>query len=280
MNMNSILSALAMGGPMAAVENNATAAPVPPHTGYLGGRNGPAPPLVDQKPGLLSRLMGGVNRFSDELLHPTTSLGKLGMYLGAATGGDLGRAGMAAQDDQRQFEDDQAQRAYREAQAQTALFKAYGPKVMNIGGIVGMADPTTGGFTETYRAPTDPERYAESRGFEKGTPDWNTAMEDYVLRGNGPTAFDYDVDLENARQGNRVGLENLRSGNRAHLRGQPTYSDTHPRPSKRGTPPVIGGIPPAPKPGRIVTVKTPQEADALPPGTVFKTPDGRLKVSK
>lgn len=42
------------------------------------------------------------------------------------------------------------------------------------------------------------------------------------------------------------------------------------------------GIQPAPRPAPandgIVTVRTPQEAAALPPGTQFRTPDGRVKV--
>ena len=270
---NSILGTMAMGGPMAVMQNGLNL----DHTvGPVGGRNGP---VEDQKPGLLSRLFGGVNKFSDELLHPSNPLGKLGMYLGAASGGDLGRAGMAAQDDQRQFEDDQAQRAYREAQAQAALFKAYGPKVMNIGGIVGTADPMTGSFTETYRAPTDADRYAESRGHQPGTPEWSTDLQDWALRGNGPTAYGYDVDLENVRQGNRRDMEGVRQTNRVNLRGQPTYSDLHPKPPRTTKPTVPGGVVTSdPKPGAIRTVKTPEEAMKLPPGTVFKTADGRLKV--
>lgn len=46
----------------------------------------------------------------------------------------------------------------------------------------------------------------------------------------------------------------------------------------RATP---GGAPSAPLPGQsddgIPTVSTAQEAEALPPGTIFRTPDGRLK---
>lgn len=45
----------------------------------------------------------------------------------------------------------------------------------------------------------------------------------------------------------------------------------------------VGADLPAPQPaqpgrGAIVTVRTPEEAMALPPGTVFRTPDGRVKV--
>lgn len=50
--------------------------------------------------GFLGKLAGGLNRFSDELINPTTGLGKLGMYLGAASGGTLGQAALAAREDQ------------------------------------------------------------------------------------------------------------------------------------------------------------------------------------
>lgn len=273
MDINSILATLATGGPVPALQG---AMATDPNVGPMGGRNGPTP---DQKPGLLSRLMGGVNQFSNELLHPSTPLGQFGMYLSAASGAPLGRAGVAAAEDQRQAESDQAERDYRNAQAQAALFKAYAPRPENVGGILGMVDPQTGNFTQTYAPPTDAERYATSLGYNNGTDDWNNAVKDYVLRSRGPTAFNFASDMEDQRQQDRVDLENHRQGNRVTLRGMPTYSDTHARPRQ---PKVIGGVPDT-GPGKpskgVVTVRTPQEADALPSGTVFKTPDGRMKVA-
>jgi hypothetical protein len=100
-------------------------------------------------------------------------------------------------------------------------------------------DPVTGQSSRVYDAPQDFEDYADAQGFGPGTPDYSRAVEDYVLRGNGPSAFKYDSDLETlrnagrislegARQNNRVGLEVVRQGNRAALRGKPTYRDLHP----------------------------------------------------
>jgi len=56
--------------------------------------------------GLLSRLLGGVDKFSGEVLNPTSSLGKLGAYLGAASGGTLGQAALGYQADERRQQDD------------------------------------------------------------------------------------------------------------------------------------------------------------------------------
>jgi len=266
----------APGGPPSAssIQAPALTSDDAPQGGVLGGRMGPGVPTQDH-PGILSKIAGFANRFSSELLHPTNPIGQLGMYLSAASGNDLGRAQYAAQQDQWKHDNDQAEQALRRAQAQADLNKAFAPRFENIGGIGGMVDPTTGAFTQTFAPPTDGERYAASLGYTKGTDDWNNALKDYALRTRGPSAFDFVSDLEDQRQTDRVNLENIRSGNRANLRGQPTYADTHPRPARAGVP---GGPVPSTKPGNIPTVASPQDALRLPPGTVFKTPDGRIKV--
>jgi hypothetical protein len=61
------------------------------------------------------------------------------------------------------------------------------------------------------------EKYARAQGLKPGTEEYNRAMQDYVLRGNGPTATDLDVELEGVRQGNRERLEGVRQGGRASL---------------------------------------------------------------
>lgn len=91
-------------------------------------------------------------------------------------------------------------------------------------------DPRTHQATVLYKGQSDAENYATSLGYEPGTPEHSTAMQDYVLRANGPTAFGYDVDLENTRQDNRETLEGVRQRDRS-LRQTPTYSNLHPRPS-------------------------------------------------
>lgn len=66
--------------------------------------------------GFLSKLSRGIDKFSNELLVPTTGLGKLGAYLGAASGNDLGTASMAAMRDARAGGDDQLERQIKMAQ--------------------------------------------------------------------------------------------------------------------------------------------------------------------
>lgn len=90
-------------------------------------------------------------------------------------------------------------------------------------------EPATGTATRVYDAPQDFEDYARASGFEPGTPEYFKAAEDYVLRGNGSTAFKYDRDVEVIRQANRAGLEGIRQRNRESLRGMPSDRDTQPR---------------------------------------------------
>lgn len=98
-----------------------------------------------------------------------------------------------------------------------------------------MFDPSSGQSRVLYQGQSDAEDYAASLGLKPGTPDFNTAMRDYVLRANGPTAYGYDVDLENARQGNRETLEGIRQRNRLSLRQTPTYGQANPRPNGGGS---------------------------------------------
>lgn len=117
-------------------------------------------------------------------------------------------------------------------------------------------DPATGQTTSIYHGPAEFETYAQSLGLQPGTPKYNQAAQDYVLRGNGPTALandqaldDYRTGnrrtLENQRQGNRVSLEGIRQGNRRDLEGvrqgnrittrqTPTYRDQHGVPGRGG----------------------------------------------
>lgn len=71
--------------------------------------------------GLLTKLAGGANRIADELINPTSALGKLGAYVGAASGGVLGQAALANMRDQRAQGDDQLEREYKQALIQKAL---------------------------------------------------------------------------------------------------------------------------------------------------------------
>lgn len=94
-------------------------------------------------------------------------------------------------------------------------------------------DPRAGQSSIIYDGAEDHETYARQFG-EPGTPEYQAAAQDFVLRSNGPTAFGYDVDLEGVRQENREDLEGVRYRNRLSLRQTPTYSQANPRPASTG----------------------------------------------
>lgn len=131
----------------------------------------------------------------------------------------------------------------------------------------------------SYRAPTRAEQYAQSLDLQPGTESYYNAIRDQELNAQGPTGFQNSIRLEDHKTGNqkmletarqlgRMQLEGVRQGNRMGLRGAPTYRDLNPPPPRLG-----GG-------GRenLPTINTPDEAMKLPPGTKFRTPDGRIKV--
>ena len=97
-------------------------------------------------------------------------------------------------------------------------------------------DPTSGTSERVYDAPQDFEDYADISGHEPGTPEYFNAVEDYVLRGKGPSAFKQDRDLEVMKNAQRITLEAERQRNRSALRGLPTYRDTHPAPARATAP--------------------------------------------
>lgn len=233
-----------------------------------------APPTRKQNnhKSLIAQIANGLNRAGDELLMPTTGLGKFGAYLGAASGAPTGLASMAAMRDKRAGDETAAENAFKQAQMQEMIRKANLPRIEHIGGMIGTVDQNSGSFSPTFTAPRPEESYATGLGYQKGSPEWATALKDYVLRGSGPTAYEFDEDLEGVRQNNREQLEGVRQGNRLSLRSQPTYSQTHPRPSRA----IPGGIPD--RRSSIVTVNTPAEALRLPSGTKFRTKDGQMKV--
>lgn len=119
-----------------------------------------------------------------------------------------------------------------------ADLRASAPRV--IGRSMVQYDPNSGGVSELYDGPEDFESYAEAMGIEPGTQEYFDAVEDYVLKSDGPTAYERDKGLddyrtgnrlriEGARQGNRESLEGLRQRNRVATRGLPTYRDVNPR---------------------------------------------------
>ena len=119
-----------------------------------------------------------------------------------------------------------------------ADLRASAPRV--IGRSMVQYDPNSGSVGELYDGAEDFETYAETQGLEPGTQEYFDAVQDYVLKSDGPTAYERDrglddyrtgnrLKLEGARQGNRESLEGIRQNNRVTTRGLPTYRDTHPR---------------------------------------------------
>jgi hypothetical protein len=97
-------------------------------------------------------------------------------------------------------------------------------------------DPATGTSQRVYDAPQDFEDYAAAGGFTPGTPEYFQAVEDHVLRANGPTAFKYDRDLEAIKNAHRISVEGQRQRDRERLRGLPSYRDLNP-PAPRASAP-------------------------------------------
>lgn len=126
-------------------------------------------------------------------------------------------------------------------------------------------NPFTGTTENIWHGPADWESYAESQGLKPGTEEYFKAVEDYVLRGAGPSAMENygglddrrtenDLRLETARAGNRTSLEafrqkgqtaleglrqrgqtsleTLRQTGRVNLRATPSYRDLHGAPGK------------------------------------------------
>jgi hypothetical protein len=169
-------------------------------------------------------------------------------------------------------------------------------------------DPASGDASVIYDGPEDYQTYAQTIGLSPDTPDYASAVQDYVLKGNGPTS-----------QAARRALDSQRNTQRIALRGMPTYAQTHPRPRSGG-----GGGGGAPKSANAViaplllkmaqggtltpaeqsamayakggsgrgrgggggasasaglpVVRSPAEARQLPKGSKFQTPDGSVRV--
>ena len=101
-------------------------------------------------------------------------------------------------------------------------------------------NPATGQTEVLYQGRQDGEIYADSLGFDRGSDEWNAALEDYILRSSGPSAHERDIQmddyrtandrsLEGYRQQNRLQMEGARQGNR---RGMVDYRNANPAPSR------------------------------------------------
>jgi hypothetical protein len=105
--------------------------------------------------------------------------------------------------------------------------------------------PGTGESDVLYTAPQDFEDYAATLGAAPGTEAYDRLVQDYVLRGSGPTATDnYNIredwrqenreELEGIRQNNRVSLQTQRQAGQRALKATPSYRQANPLPPRTG----------------------------------------------
>lgn len=101
-------------------------------------------------------------------------------------------------------------------------------------------DPATGQTNVLYRGRQDAEIYADSLGFDRGSEEWNAALEDYILRSSGPSAHQRDKEIDDYRTANDRSLEGYRQQNRLQMegsrqsnrRGMVDYRNANPAPSR------------------------------------------------
>ncbi len=79
-------------------------------------------------------------------------------------------------------------------------------------------DPTTGESNVLYDGPEQFQIYAQSLGYEPGTPEYVSAVQDAMLKSSGPTAYGYDRELDDYRTENDI-----------KRKGAPTYLQSNPR---------------------------------------------------
>jgi hypothetical protein len=133
------------------------------------------------------------------------------------------------------YSDDQVELAMTNPEAFGTNFnQQFGTRVVAPGSSV--VGGTASGQRSAYSQPTSQEAYALSLGLKPGTTEYNTAMQDYILRGNGPTAYGFDTGLDDHRTSNDGKLEDQRQRNRLRLRGAPTYRDLNPPPPRQAAP--------------------------------------------
>lgn len=207
----------------------------------------------------------------DKWAQALAAIGNAAMSVQASNNGDFGTASrlqenmqnMFAQQRRRKqlgnslrgmgYTDDQVMLALENPEAVSRNYaEGFGTRVVAPGSAVVQGSPQ--GQQIQYRQPNEFEQYGAAQGYEPGTDAFNTAAQDYVLRGNGPTAYGYDrqlddvrtandielegerqqgrLTLEGARQSNRVGLEGVRQNNRIDTRQPPTYRDLNPPPPR------------------------------------------------
>lgn len=73
------------------------------------------------------------------------------------------------------------------------------PKTFEVGTNVYRYDPQAGAAERIIQGQTDAERYAQTFGFQPGSPEFIGAVKDFTLKNDGPTAFGQNRTLQNDR---------------------------------------------------------------------------------
>ena len=234
----------------------------------------PAPPMrggplgASLPPGMFGNLGGaGLPATSDKIGNRGAPLpmdangnGKKGfdwrMLAGVLGDGLLGAVGQAPIYAQNMWRLRQQQAEHQDRLAQMreqTRLKLSEPEYRSVNNRLVRFTPGTGESDVVFTAPQDFEDYAATLGAEPGTPEYDRLVQDYVLRGSGPTATDNYKLREEWRQDNRLDLEGVRQGNREALLGQrqagqralkgvPTYRQANPTPRSGGRSGAGGGV--------------------------------------
>jgi hypothetical protein len=143
-------------------------------------------------------------------------LGTLAGIVGDGLAGAAGRPALYTESLIRKREQDQEQNnALERLRAEVELKRqaALAPHVEQVGNALGMVDPTTGAFRQTYTAPSPAEQYAAARGFVPGTDDYKKEVQDYLLKGYSDPAMlnrlgliDHHYDRSDAQLGERLAV--------------------------------------------------------------------------
>lgn len=104
----------------------------------------------------------------------------------------------------------QAQEA--DAEREFELQKQNRPRLEQVGNTLGWVNPAAGSYSPIFTAPSAAEQYASALGFEPGTDDFKSAVQDYRLGSWSDPAMEQRLTLEDVRYKNRDSLQDERLG--------------------------------------------------------------------
>jgi len=235
-----------------------TLPPAPPMRGGMFGatsRTAAAPGVFNNvSPAALPPMVGSdkIGNHNAALPEDPNGKGKKGfdwrMLAGIVGDGLLGATGQAPIYAQNMWRLRQQQAEHQDRMAQMreqARLKLTEPEYRSVNNRLVRFTPGTGESDVLYTAPQDFEDYAATLGAAPGTEAYDRLVQDYVLRGSGPTATDnYNLreewrqdnrmELEDERQNNRIGLQDRRQAGQRALKSTPTYRQANPLPPRTG----------------------------------------------